>query len=511
VKSNKNINEAQYRKLDLPDYKDNPFIEALPEIMNMGKVYETLNNSHLFSEAERELSIERRYHLVLRYSSLFQPIAATLDLERKISLLIRSGYITRNPMKREGVKNLYFGENISSSMYSSSFSLMGFPGMGKSVNVEKLLALYPQVILHKKPINRFQIVWLKLNCPHDASLKTLCMSFFYSIDEIIGTNYSNTFGNSRNSVSSMVTHMNHVAKVHAIGVLVIDEIQHLLGTGSGSEQMMNFFVSLINNVGIPSVFIGTMRAREILQRDLRQARRSSGLGDVVWENFREDDDEWEAIVETLWKNQLTKKYVSLSPDIKKVLYNESQGVIDILVKLFWLSQCRAMETGLEKINARVIREVSNDDLKLIKPFTNALKSKDRKKIMKYDDISPIDINAYLQKDKSSIEIVPKERSFSRFQEVMNYLNPLKIDQYKSEIIVNKCLAENKNASLLEITKIVLLELNLLTEKCKDLGTRDVAASEIQKIFENGIPEPENMHKSLIELGLISSPIDDFCI
>lgn len=166
---------------------------------------------------------------------------------------------------------------------ASSFTLMGFPGVGKSTAIERILSLYPQLIIHQYPINTIQIVWLKLNCPHDGSLKSLCQNFFEKIDSLIGTDYFKKYGRSPNSVSSMVTRMGQIARLHCLGVLIIDEIQHLLSTkGDASEKMMNFFVTLINEIGIPVMMIGTMRARALLQKDFRQARRGSGQGDMVW-------------------------------------------------------------------------------------------------------------------------------------------------------------------------------------------------------------------------------------
>ena len=86
-----------------------------------------------------------------------------------------SGYSYRNPLEKDESRFLN-GELVPTS--SSSFTLMGFSGIGKSTAIEKILLLYPQVLLHENPVNRLQVVWLKLNCPHDGSLKTLCMDFF---------------------------------------------------------------------------------------------------------------------------------------------------------------------------------------------------------------------------------------------------------------------------------------------------------------------------------------------
>ena len=78
--------------------------------------------------------------------------------------------------------------------------------------------------------------------------------------------------------------MSQVARHTGLGMLVIDEIQHLKQAKSGgSEKMLNFFVTLVNTIGVPVVLIGTTKAMSVLQSEFSQARRGSGQGDMVWE------------------------------------------------------------------------------------------------------------------------------------------------------------------------------------------------------------------------------------
>lgn len=73
--------------------------------------------------------------------------------------------------------------------------------------------------------------------------------------------------------------MTQLVRQFQIGILVIDEIQHLSeAKGGGSDKMLNFFVTLVNTIGIPVVMIGTTKAMSILQSEFRQARRGSGQG-----------------------------------------------------------------------------------------------------------------------------------------------------------------------------------------------------------------------------------------
>lgn len=47
--------------------------------------------------------------------------------------------------------------------------------------------------------------------------------------------------------------------------------------------MHNFFVSLVNTIGVPIIQVGTHRASKFFQRTFRAARRVSGLGSIRWD------------------------------------------------------------------------------------------------------------------------------------------------------------------------------------------------------------------------------------
>lgn len=279
------IMPAVYNEQEIIDFKGNPLIEALPPILSPEEAYEKLSYYPPYDLQEANLPTHIRYHAIPRINKFFQPVMQHLDLEQRFSRLLRHGYVSRNPREADYNRALNGSQDIRST--ASSMTLMGFSGIGKTTAIERVLSLYPQVILHEHPLNLMQVVWLKLNCPHDGSLKSLCLDFFLKMDTLLGTNYYEKFGNRRNSISSMVTQMGKIARLHCIGAIIIDEIQHLLATrDNNSEKMMNFFVTLINEVGVPVILIGTMRAKVVLQQDFRQARRGSGQGDMVWQQMK---------------------------------------------------------------------------------------------------------------------------------------------------------------------------------------------------------------------------------
>ncbi|MBT2644327.1 AAA family ATPase [Bacillus sp. ISL-41] len=517
---------AKYREQYIEEYKGNPLIEAIPSILSLSEAYGKMRFEPLYHKKERQLSEELRYHMLFRLQQFFQPVSQHLDLERRISRLIRSGYVSRNPLDSNEVKFLNGnGSGLPSS--ASSFTLMGFSGIGKTSAIEKVLSLYPQIILHQSPINRLQVVWLKLNCPHDGSLKTLCMDFFLKLDQILGTNYLHKYGNPRNSISALVVQMGRIARIHCIGALIIDEIQHLLTTkDNNSEKMMNFFVTLINEIGIPVVLIGTMKARAVLQQDFRQARRGSGQGDMVWEQMKYGDD-WEMLIEEMWKYQWTSNFIPLTDELKQTMYDESQGILDIAVKLFSLAQSRAIETGKETITSSAIIQVGKEDLKLVQPMLKALKSGRESEIAKYEDITPMDLKSFLEQRKSKIDLraslqkkkeeqekQKKKFEISQVEKAIHALITLDIEPKLAEKAVKKAHKESAtgNSNDILVRAITILETEMVhkgDQKNKILKNKSI--NQLAKIIDKGKKSKKSAYDSLFSEGYITSPVEEFII
>lgn len=115
----------------------------------------------------------------------------------------------------------------------------------------------------------------------------------------------------------MLLHMTSLASMYGIGVLVIDEIQHLLHAKNDQEEMLNFFVTLSNTVGIPIVLMGTSKAQQLFKGNFRQARRAASDGAIIWDRMDEQSEEGEFFLETLWELQCLKIRSSLTEEIKK--------------------------------------------------------------------------------------------------------------------------------------------------------------------------------------------------
>jgi hypothetical protein len=408
---------ASYTEQKINDYKDNPLIETLPPILNMGEAIDSITCYPDYQDSERELSTELRLHCVGRLRRFVEPIEKHLNIEGKISRCIRDGYIARNPLGKEAkirfriVKQaIISGKEIADMQWetrstASGFAILGISGIGKSTAVERVLSLFPKIIVHSEykgnPLSFYQLPYIKLDCPSDGSRKELPLQFFKKVDELLGTDYERKFASRGESLEKMRNCMVQVANLHALGVLVIDEIQHLGIKGVGHEKILNFLVTLVNTIGVPVVLIGTPKAKPILQSAFRQARRGAGIGDVAW-NRMEQDDEWEMIIETMWGYQWTKVKNDLTDELKATLYEESQGIVDIAVKIYMLAQIEVIVNGKEIITTKTIQKVAKRDLHLVQKFIEALKRGNPDEIALLDDIKPINMKDFIENKANSV-------------------------------------------------------------------------------------------------------------
>ena len=144
--------------------------------------------------------------------------------------------------------------------------------------------------------------------------------FFKALDDVLlTTNYYNTFAGYRNSAATMMIHMAHLASLHSIGVLVIDEMQHLINYKNSTSEILNFLVTLINTIGISVVQVGTPKLNNVLSKGLRELRRAEESGCVFWDRMNEDD-EWDFFIENLWEEQILDNYTPINDELKKAMY-----------------------------------------------------------------------------------------------------------------------------------------------------------------------------------------------
>lgn len=534
--------QAVYQDTGVPAYKGNPFIEALPPLL---EAY--TQTRHLRSSSDpslQDLNAPRvvRSHSIARLSDeFFQPLNNHILLTERISLMIRGGYVGRNPRTGDLQKHLQNGyeriqkgdlqafrfESVKST--AQSMVLIGCSGYGKTTSLIRTLSAYPQVIYHPD-LNIEQVVYLKIDCSHNGSLKEICLNFFRALDQVLDTQYEKQYGLKRYNIQALLTKMSQLANAHALGLLVIDEIQHLSRSkSSGPQEMLNFFVTMVNTIGVPIMLIGTPKAREIFEADFRSSRRGAGFGAIFWEPLQEYIDnqlnpEWIAFTDKLWKQQLlNQRDEFLSDDIRHIWYDLSQGIIDIVLKLFVLAQLRAIATNKERITSKLLQQIYNEELKPVHPMLDALRSGNIEKISRYSDLVIPNMDRKIFDLQQKIKSIPVDKSSEDFFRQLVTEDERRIytmfkDEYKPQHLI-ECIKtayqEQPTASRQQIIPIIFNLLSadsysssdivkLIPQKSEYLKPNqwDTLSQDDLRFIHSQLLTEKDLHKSLLEKNLI---------
>ncbi len=140
-----------------------------------------------------------------------------------------------------------------------------------------------------------------------------------------------------------------------------------------------------------SFSVGTPKAREIVEAEMAAGRRAAGVGAIYWDpipqfKYNAPNTEWILLAQKLWSQQLLiNSEPSPSEEFLDAWYELSQGIIDIVVKLFVLTQLVALANGSEKLTVRQLKDVYHTEFKPIHPMIEALKSGNPDKISKYSE------------------------------------------------------------------------------------------------------------------------------
>lgn len=466
---------ANYIDPGIPEYADNPLVAALPPLNDPLSAANLFSKIPYFSEEEINLPSHIRIHAISRLTTnFFVPFSNHILLEQKLSALIRQAYLGRNPKEASFKKHLnncfekmvkqdldaYIYDNVKST--ALSMSLVGISGSGKSKTLDIILESYNKIIFHPD-YNLLQVPWLKVNCPHDGTLTELCFSIFMALDNRLNTSYYRNFSRGRLGIGKLLTEVANLCLIHAVGLLVIDEFQHMNVAKSGGEKkMINFLVTLINTIGVSVVLVGTPKALPIFASEFRQARRAAGHGNMVWDRIK-NDESWDDFVNAMWKYQWLRNAKTLTEDLREKLYELSQGIADIAIKLFCLAQARILllsnDGESESITSHLLEDIFDEELSVVKPMINALRRGDDRVLSEYSDIETPDIESSLIntfdliKQNSLVKqniIVDDCESPSMAKKAIQSLVLIGVSKDIAETLVKDAMLSDPNITLIQI-------------------------------------------------------------
>lgn len=443
--------KAEYKKQLIEEF-DNPYIKVLPDIISKEEIVKELAYRPKIRNEELLLPKELKLNILPRIYKVYIPLPIHIEVWNMINNLIRQGYIARNPFnskfKRHTNKmgnmiinktyNLDADENFRTTAQCGL--IIGISGSGKSTTVQRVISKIPQIIVHNEyegiNFNQIQVTWLKLEASATGSIKSLILNFFLQLDSLLGTNNMQRYVSKRLSVDMMIPLMGQLANSVGLGVMIVDELQHL---DKQEKNVMNFFVTLMNSFGVSLLLIGTPACYSMLQQEMRIARRVSGSGAVIF-NPMKNNREFEILVKGIWKYQWLEKPTALSREIINTIFERTQGVCDLVLKLFITAQRKAIEKGLKEITVDLINKTWAKEFVLLQPMLEAIRSNNIAKKMKFEDIREIEITNLSEDTQKNIILKKDNLEEEKQKNIRN--KKIKISELK-EIDIRRIVLEGK--------------------------------------------------------------------
>ncbi|EAB4666562.1 AAA family ATPase [Salmonella enterica] len=358
---------AQYHEAILPEHRGNPLIEALPPVLNEQEIL--LAFSH-FPPPDEHIrwsgSASVRSHYVDRIKNYRCPQTCYTECYKYLERVIRDGYAARNPLKSSTQQYLHYYaderpdiEPVDGFFHPSAdtVTIVGNSGSGKTTMLEQVLGYFPQVIEHKEYKGTFpgvshQVIWIKVNCPYNASVRDLCESILAMLDNVLGSDATKPA--IRNG--SLARQIAQKIKSSFLGVLVIDEMQRLKFSRTGGEAtLIDFLHEIVDSLGVSLVFCGNHPLEETLSKKLRIARRAESGGFIIISAPGYNTPDWQSFITYLWPLQWTNVETPLTRELNEELFLLSRGNLSVAQLIYRRAQMRVIGSGNEIINKAVLR------------------------------------------------------------------------------------------------------------------------------------------------------------
>jgi hypothetical protein len=247
--------------------------------------------------------------------------------------------------------------------------------------------------------------------------------------------------------------------------------------------MIGFLLNIMS-YGVPLILIGTNSSYSIIQKELRLARRGSGMGTLLFNRIEDKDSiEWKLITNMLFNSRILKDELENIEDFRNALYLNSQGIVDICSKMFVAAQVECLRQKKEKLTIDILEKTVRNKFLFVQPMLEAIKSNDYYRMSFYEDIVPISKKA----DGSNDNIIKKKL----FIEDNKSKDLLRIER-ELELELNDYTLPNKNSKSNKVIKKSKIDVNELYD------------DDIRKIISLGRERNLTEYDSLKEVGLIKS-------
>jgi len=403
--------DAIYRHEPNPAYTGNPYIEALPALPDDLTLAKALTNLPKFDPEERSLDGPSRIQRLDTLRQVHIALPRVVRLARAMLKLMVTGYGPRRPYSaadNKTVRELYALQQSGNFVSvretglaaQHSMALIGASGCGKSFSLRHIAGLFPPAIYHEE-IGKWQLPFLFIEMAYDGeSVHTLASELFAEFDRLLPDGRYTELYMERKGLNAQQRLAKALAIAHELGVgeIVVDESQNERSIGNEPKHsrrgtssvrplkretpLTKLLITASNTSHIPMVFSGTLEMKNMVGARFTRARRMAGRGSSVWSTLPRHAEEpakkgeFEILLRALFRYQWIRKPLEFSQQWVDVFHGHTQGIPDIIVKLYESSQETAIANGIETLTPELVAGVFAKEFVMTEFGIKALRDRD---------------------------------------------------------------------------------------------------------------------------------------
>lgn len=339
------IVNAQY--VDTYAHTGNPYIEALPlptpSMKEMVASYTCAPKDFPSAEKLNSLDPVRRKMVLDKIKGIHLVLPFCKDIEEEFHRALCDSYCGREEVEFdqsvevEGVQyDLHTClNNPREGEATAGFSIIGYSGTGKTTEIQRVLAHFPQVIKHDFNGDKaIQIVYLLVTCPPNSNFTELYKNIGMAVDKALKRtdNFYEEMIEKRKSLGAKLSKVKEIVNELNVGMIIIDEIQ-LIDTSKTKENSIQAFLTLNNETKTAISVIGTEDSFTKLFKEPRTVRRLSPI--IFSEDYCSDEKVFRSILRGLFLSYPIFESMPLpTKEIIDVFWEKTGGIIKNVVYLF---------------------------------------------------------------------------------------------------------------------------------------------------------------------------------
>jgi len=429
---------ANYRTESVPKYAGNQYIEALPDLQDDAALAAALKHMPRFNPEERNLPGPVRIQLLDTLQQLVIPLPRLVRLARAVLKMMRTGYGPRKPFSRQDKATLqalyeqqqagaFLSVRQTALAAQHSMALIGASGCGKTYGLRQIAGLFPPVIYHEA-IGKWQLPCLFIEMSYDGeSVHTLASELFAELDRLLpDAGYTELYMERKGlNAQQRLAKALGLAYEHGAGMIFVDESQNQRSVGNSPKQrerkdassnapktetpLTKLLITASNTSHMPMLLAGTLELQAMVGSRFTRARRISGRGSAVWHPLEssgtaEAPNEFELMLKALWHYQWIQKPVALTDGWVGLFFKLTQGIPDIMVKLFESAQEAAIASRVETLTPELVERVFAKEFGPTAFGITALREKDRVLLDAVSDLFQPDPVEELREPETQFEL-----------------------------------------------------------------------------------------------------------